>query len=94
MTLNTIYIVRSHMLIKKPLMFIENYINSLDLAIQTYCPESKLTRLQKYWIAFCITAILVTNSVCWAQFQRARSTLKHIPVLIKKLEFGAAKKYR
>ncbi len=58
------------MLIDKPLIFIENYIESIDFAIQTYNSENKLTRLQKYWLGFCITAILVTNSVCWARFQR------------------------
>jgi len=62
--------MRSHMLIKKPLMFTENYVESINAGIQVLCPDRRLTRLQKYWLAFCITAILVTNSVCWARFQR------------------------
>ena len=58
------------MLIKKPLTFTENYIESINCGIQACYPEHGLTRLQKYWLAFCITAILITNSVCWAKFQR------------------------
>jgi hypothetical protein len=58
------------MLINKPLSFAENYIDSINMAIQAFCPERELTRLQKYWLAFCITSILITNSVCWARFQR------------------------
>jgi hypothetical protein len=26
---------------------------------------------QRAWLAFCITAVLVTNSICWARFERA-----------------------
>ena len=26
---------------------------------------------QRTWLAFCITAVLVTNSICWARFERA-----------------------
>jgi len=59
------------MLIEKPLMFIESYIESVDLAIKAHRPECGLTRTQKYWLSICIMAILVTNSVCWAKFQRA-----------------------
>lgn len=70
LTLKTTLRLKSHMLIKKPLSFTENYIDSINTAIQAFCPERELTRLQKYWLAFCITAILVTNSVCWARFQR------------------------
>ena len=68
-TLKTILTLKSHMLIQKPLTFTENYIDSVNMGIQAFCPERELTRLQKYWLAFCITAILVTNSVCWARFQ-------------------------
>jgi len=30
-----------------------------------------LTQLQKIWLGFCLTGMLLTNSVCWAKFERA-----------------------
>ena len=30
-----------------------------------------LSGTQRTWLAFCITAVLVTNSICWARFARA-----------------------
>ena len=27
--------------------------------------------MQRTWLAFCVTAVLVTNSICWARFERA-----------------------
>ena len=27
--------------------------------------------MQRTWVAFCVTAVLVTNSICWARFERA-----------------------
>jgi hypothetical protein len=59
------------MLIPEPLPFIKDYIHELNVAIKTHCPEKKLSRIQQYWLAFCIMAVIVTNSVCWARFQRA-----------------------
>jgi len=59
------------MLIGEPLPFVKNYIELIDEAIKTDCPDKGLTRIQKQWLSICIMAILVTNSVCWARFQRA-----------------------
>ena len=59
------------MLIDKPLMFIEKHIESIDLGIKSHSPEKRLSRCQKYWLAICIMGILMTNSVCWARFQKA-----------------------
>ena len=59
------------MLIGEPLPFIKNYIEKLNEAIKTYCPEKELSRIQRYWLSFCVTAIIVTNSVCWSRFQKA-----------------------
>jgi hypothetical protein len=30
-----------------------------------------MSALQRAWLSFCLTAILVTNSICWARFERA-----------------------
>jgi hypothetical protein len=61
---------KSHMLIGEPLLFIKNYVEKLNDAIKTYCPEKGLTRIQRHWLSFCVTAIIVTNSVCWSQFEK------------------------
>src|SRR5919201_932962 len=30
-----------------------------------------MSAIQRTWLAFCVTAVLVTNSICWARFERA-----------------------
>lgn len=30
----------------------------------------RLTKIQRYWLAFCVSAIMITNGVCWAWFER------------------------
>lgn len=59
------------MLSIEPLPFIKDYMQQLNTAIKAYCPEKSLSRIQQCWLSFCIMAIIVTNSVCWARFQRA-----------------------
>src|SRR5947207_2462792 len=34
-------------------------------------PSHGRSAMQQSWLAFCITAVLVTNSICWARFERA-----------------------
>src|SRR5438309_2710151 len=34
-------------------------------------PSHGRSAMQRTWLAFCITAVLVTNSICWARFERA-----------------------
>jgi len=58
------------MLIGEPLPFIKNYIEKLNEAIKAHCPENQLSRIQRCWLSFCVTAIIVTNSVCWSRFQK------------------------
>ena len=59
------------MLIAEPLPFIKDYVQELNTAIKAHCPEKNLSRIQQYWLSFCMMAIIVTNSVCWARFQKA-----------------------
>ena len=59
------------MLIDEPMPFIKNYIAQLNEAIKAHYPEKQLSRIQQYFLSFCIMGIIVTNSVCWVRFQRA-----------------------
>ena len=59
------------MLIAEPLPFVKDYVQELNTAIKAHCPEKNLSQIQQYWLSFCIMAIIVTNSVCWARFQKA-----------------------
>ena len=38
--------------------------------MKEYKSEYGLTRLQRYWLGFCMMGIILTNSVCWARFER------------------------
>lgn len=58
------------MLIKEPLDFAKEFIKSVNQCIETENPGKKMSRHQTWWLAFCITAVVLTNSVCWAQFER------------------------
>ena len=51
--------------------FIPTFIEALDQAISQDGSNKKLSRTQKYWLAFCLMGILATQSVCWAKFERA-----------------------
>src|SRR5207302_2488715 len=45
--------------------------DAVDSAIRTQQPHHAMSATQRVWLAFCVTAVLVTNSVCWARFERA-----------------------
>jgi len=59
------------MVIGKPLPFIRAFVEAIDEAIAAHSPGQRLSALQRAWLSFCLTAILVTNSICWARFERA-----------------------
>lgn len=58
------------MLLKEPLDFAKEFIESINKCIETETPGKRITRHQRWWLSFCLTAIVLTNSVCWAQFER------------------------
>jgi len=60
------------MLIGKPAPFVSAFIDAVDRAIRTQQPHHAMSATQRAWLAFCVTAVLVTNSVGWARFERAR----------------------
>ena len=59
------------MVIGKPAPFVRAFVDAVDAAIRTHQPQHALSGTQRTWLAFCITAVLVTNSICWARFERA-----------------------
>ena len=59
------------MFISEPLPFVKSYIDELSRAIKQYDSNLRLTRIQESWLAFCIMAIFITRTVCWAKFERA-----------------------
>src|SRR5712671_5511333 len=59
------------MIIGKPAPFVRAFIEAIDTAIRAYQPHHAMSATQRAWLAFCVTAVLVTNSMCWARFERA-----------------------
>jgi hypothetical protein len=59
------------MVIGKPAPFVNAFVDAVDAAIRTHQPHHAMSVTQRTWLAFCITAVLVTNSICWARFARA-----------------------
>ena len=53
------------------LPFIRDYIRLLSGSLAEHHPENRLTQKQELWLCFCLTGILLTNTVCWARFERA-----------------------
>ncbi len=60
------------MLISDPLPFVNEFLDGLDAALKTHNPLAPgLSKTQRGWLGFCLMGILITNTVCWAQFERA-----------------------
>src|SRR3954468_9625069 len=59
------------MIIGKPAPFVSAFIEAVDTAIRAHQPHHAMSTTQRAWLAFCLTAVLVTNSICWARFERA-----------------------
>lgn len=55
----------------EPLQFIETHIDGLADALQREDPQRKLSHCQRAWLKFCLMGIVMTNTVCWAAFERA-----------------------
>jgi hypothetical protein len=59
------------MVIGKPAPFVSAFVDAVDERIREQNPRDGMSTMQRAWLAFCVTAVLVTNSVCWARFARA-----------------------
>ena len=58
-------------ILAKPAPFVSAFIDTVDEAIRQEHPHHSMSAIQRAWLAFCLTAILVTHSICWARFERA-----------------------
>src|SRR5437879_1801761 len=59
------------MVIGKPAPFVSAFVDAVDEAMRAQNPSDGMSTMQRGWIAFCVTAVLITNSMCWARFERA-----------------------
>ena len=59
------------MIIGKPAPFVRAFLGAVDEAIRVQSPSHGMSAMQRTWLAFCVTAVLITNSICWARFERA-----------------------
>lgn len=59
------------MLMSEPAQFIKTFVTELNEALGKLKSNAKLTEIQSDWLGLCLTGILLTNTVCWAKFQRA-----------------------
>ena len=59
------------MFITTPLPFVNAFVDELNNILEKDRLGQGLSRRQRGWLGFCLTGILVTNSVCWAKFERA-----------------------
>src|SRR5262250_2031221 len=59
------------MILGKPAPFVSAFIDAVDDAIRASQPHHGMSAMQRAWLAFCVTAVVVTNSICWARFERA-----------------------
>jgi hypothetical protein len=47
-------------------------VEDINAAIQEHNPLSPgLSAIQRGWLSFCLMAIMLTNTICWARFERA-----------------------
>jgi len=59
------------MLMGEPLPFVQEYVEELNRVLEELKPGQGLSSIQRKWLKFCLMGIVVTNSVCWAKFERA-----------------------
>lgn len=59
------------MLFGKPAPFVSAFVAAVDDALRAHQPHGGMSTIQQSWLAFCLTAVLVTHSMCWARFERA-----------------------
>jgi hypothetical protein len=59
------------MLVGSPLPFIDEYVNQLSVRMEQHQTPTVLTAGRRAWLSFCLTCIIVTESLCWRKFVRA-----------------------
>ena len=58
------------MIFSEPLPFIKEFVDELSQGIQAYSPKNKLSKIQRAWLGFCLTGVLLANKICWTEFER------------------------
>jgi len=59
------------MVLGKPAPFVRSFIDAVDAAMRAHQPQHAMSVTPRTWLALCVTAVLVTHSLCWARFERA-----------------------
>ena len=59
------------MMMGKPAPFVRAFLAAVDDAMRAHQPHHRLSAMPRAWLALCVTAVVVTNSMCWARFERA-----------------------
>src|SRR5499426_1722868 len=59
------------MILGQPAPFGHAFVETVNDAIREHHPRHAMSATQRTWLAFCVTAVLITNSICWARFERA-----------------------
>ena len=52
------------------LHFVVIYVNDLVGQLKLLNVEADLSRTQKLWLSFVLSAIIVSNTICWSVFER------------------------
>jgi hypothetical protein len=59
------------MVIAQPAPCVSAFLDAVDQAIREQSPHHGMSAMPRAWLACCVTAVLVTHSMCWARFARA-----------------------
>jgi len=58
------------MIVGKPLPFVNDYVKQLNHIISLMKTNAAMTYGRQKWLAFCLTCLIVTSSICWRKFSR------------------------
>ena len=58
------------MIFNHPSEFVTKFVNSIHVSLQDNTDRG-LSKCQRCLLSFCVMAVIVTNSICWARFARA-----------------------
>jgi hypothetical protein len=64
--------VEDALLISQPVPFVCAFVDEINAALKAHNPAcAGLSAIQRRWLSFCLMAIMLTQSICWARFERA-----------------------
>ena len=59
------------MIIGKPAPCVSAFVDAVHEVIRVQNSGGGMSAIQRTWLACCVTAVLITNDLCWARFARA-----------------------